>query len=437
MRGFARLIKIFVLFAACAAAAVFVADDKRVGAYRSGPPPAHTNAPGEGNCTECHFGSALNSNGGSVAITNLPTSYTPGQQVDVTVTVSFAGRSTFGFQLTAIDDSGKQAGTFTLTDANAMQIFEDSVNGNARSYVEHTSNGVTAQTPGKRSWTFTWTAPATNVGKVTFYAAGNAANGNFNSTGDNIYTTSAVVQAPTPTFTTVSAVHYRNEPVATESIVTGFGQDFAVAPGISATALPLPTVLAGVQVMVKDSAGTERAAPLYYVGPTQINYQIPPNTQTGTANVTVLKSGQTFAAGSVSIVSVAPGIFTANSQGSGVAAALVQRVHSDGSQSIEQMARFDPGTNRWVGIPIDLGPPGDLVFLQLYGTGIRNVGSAPVTAKIKGTDATVQGYAAHSIYVGLDQVNVLLPRSLVGAGEVDIVLTVGNKTTNTVTVTIQ
>jgi len=39
--------------------------------------------------------------------------------------------------------------------------------------------------------------------------------------------------------------------------------------------------------------------------------------------------------------------------------------------------------------------------------------------------------------VGLDQVNVLIPRSLIGRGEVDVVLTVDGKPANTVRVAIK
>ncbi|MBC7931811.1 MAG: PQQ-dependent sugar dehydrogenase, partial [Rubrivivax sp.] len=59
--------------------------------------------------------------------------------------------------------------------------------------------------PGQKngaSWTFRWTAPAEDVGPVTFYAAGNHANGDGNTSGDNIYFTfaAATFAPPTPDF---------------------------------------------------------------------------------------------------------------------------------------------------------------------------------------------------------------------------------------------
>ncbi|MBC7412670.1 MAG: T9SS type A sorting domain-containing protein, partial [Bacteroidia bacterium] len=48
---------------------------------------------------------------------------------------------------------------------------------------------------GTKSWSFDWTAPATNIGSVTFYGAFNGSNNNGSSTGDIIYTTTLVVPA--------------------------------------------------------------------------------------------------------------------------------------------------------------------------------------------------------------------------------------------------
>ena len=49
----------------------------------------------------------------------------------------------------------------------------------------------------------------------------------------------------------------------------------------------------------------------------------------------------------------------------------------------------------------------------------------------------VLGFAPSQEFVGLDQVNVDLLRTLIGAGEVEIVLTADGKQANTVTVNIQ
>jgi hypothetical protein len=165
-----------------------------------GPAPSHTNAPGETNCTQCHRSFPVNSGTGSVVISGLPAGYTPGQQVQVSVTTSQSDAIIYGFQLVALDADGRDAGTFTLPGENPqrIQLLTGLVGEIVRTYVEHTIDGVTPTTPGSNSWTFNWTAPANDIGAVTFYAAGNAANSDGNTTGDYIYTTSRVVSSKTP-----------------------------------------------------------------------------------------------------------------------------------------------------------------------------------------------------------------------------------------------
>jgi len=69
---------------------------------------------------------------------------------------------------------------------------------------------------------------------------------------------------------------------------------------------------------------------------------------------------------------VAPGLFAANANGKGVAAALSLRVKADGSRNYEQIMQFDPKQNIFIPLPLDLGSETDRVFLELYGTGIRS-----------------------------------------------------------------
>lgn len=232
--------------------------------------------------------------------------------------------------------------------------------------------------------------------------------------------------------TSVSAASYDGSGLASESIAAAFGVSLAAGTQV-ATTLPLPTELAGARVQVKDAAGTERLAPLFFVSPGQINYQIPLGTVTGMATVTVINGSVVVAEGTALIATTAPGLFTANSSGLGVAAALALRVKADGSQSFEQVAEFDAGQNRFVARPIDLGPDTEQIFLILFGTGIRNVGAlSGVTASIGGVNAEVLFAGPQGVFLGLDQANLRLPRSLAGRGEVDLALVVGGKPANIV-----
>jgi uncharacterized protein (TIGR03437 family) len=225
--------------------------------------------------------------------------------------------------------------------------------------------------------------------------------------------------------------------LAPASIAAAFGSDLATAM-VRVTTGSLPTILAGTRVAVRDSTGAERDAPLFFVSPGQVNYQVPPDAAPGPATVLVTSGSGALSAGNITITPVAPGLFAANASGTGLAAAVALRNKADGTQTFEPIADFNPATGQFVARPIDLGPETDQVFLVLYGTGIRFRSAInAVTARIGGVDAPVTFADVAPGFIGLDQVNVRLPRQLIGRGDVDIVLTVDGKTTNSVRVTIR
>jgi uncharacterized protein (TIGR03437 family) len=162
--------------------------------------------------------------------------------------------------------------------------------------------------------------------------------------------------------------------LASESIVAAFGAGLATTTQVAAS-LPLPTTLAGTRVLVRDSAGVERDAPLFFVAPAQVNYLIPAGTAAGAATAPITSGDGKVSTGVVQIAAVAPGLFSANASGQGVASGVALRVKADGTQIYEPIARFDQAQNRFVAVPIDLGPnlgnATDQVFLILYGTGLR------------------------------------------------------------------
>ncbi|HWQ31954.1 MAG TPA: hypothetical protein VNQ79_03655 [Blastocatellia bacterium] len=235
----------------------------------------------------------------------------------------------------------------------------------------------------------------------------------------------------------VSAASYSASALAAEAIAAAFGTSLATEPrGVATT--PLPVTLAGTNVYVKDSQGITRLARLFFVSPTQVNYQVPPGTAPGPATVTITSGDGSISTGTVQITMVAPGLFTADASGSGTAAAFVVRVRPDNSQTLEPVARFDPLQNRLVPVPIDLGPESEQVFLALFGTGFRARSSeANVMVRIAGIDAPVT-YAGDQLQlIGLDQINVRLPRALIGRGDSAVEVTVDGKAANPVRVTIR
>jgi uncharacterized protein (TIGR03437 family) len=245
------------------------------------------------------------------------------------------------------------------------------------------------------------------------------------------------LQLPAREAVSVSAASYLRTRLARTAIASAFGTGLATGKE-GATSLPLPLVLGGTRVLIRDSAGVERFAPLFYVSPEQVNYQIPPGTAVGTAIVTVISGDQTVSVGVEQIAEVAPALFAANADGQGAAAALVQRFRADGTRGYEETTQYDATLKKYVPRPIDLGPPGEQVFLELYGTGLRHRSAlAAVQVTIGGEPMEVLYADFAPGYVGLDQVNVRLSRSLMGRGEVDIVCTADNKAANAVKIHIK
>lgn len=151
-------------------------------AYSSGSPGGKTGSVGDNGttCTQCHSGSATSVDGWIT--TDIPDDlWEPGQTYTITATGSHSGVSSFGFELTAENESGQKVGSFVITNPSETKLAP----GNTA--VTHTSGGTTPSGDAK-TWTFDWTAPETNEGDITFYAAFNAANGNGGTSGDVIYT---------------------------------------------------------------------------------------------------------------------------------------------------------------------------------------------------------------------------------------------------------
>jgi uncharacterized protein (TIGR03437 family) len=242
--------------------------------------------------------------------------------------------------------------------------------------------------------------------------------------------------ASNPLAAVVSAASYLPG-LAPESIAAAFGTSLALTTQVAGTN-PLPTSLAGTSLRVKDRVGVERLAPLLFVSPGQINFLIPAGTAIGDALLTCTNGNGTVSTRLIQIAVVAPGLFSANASGEGIAAAQALRVKADGSQSYEPVAQFDQAQNKFVSKPIDLGPATDQVFLVAYGTGIRLRSSLSAVTSTIGGAASVVSYAGpQGEFVGLDQLNVLIPRSLVGRGDVDFIVVADGKVANTVRVNIK
>jgi uncharacterized protein (TIGR03437 family) len=253
--------------------------------------------------------------------------------------------------------------------------------------------------------------------------------------GKDLSLTVPLDEAPAGSLRVVSAASFNSGALAPEAIGTLFGTGLAGST-VSAGSTQLPTTLDGVQVQVRDSAGTSRVAPLIYVSPTQISFLNPAGTATGAATVTVTRNGNTVAQSSLSVESVTPGLFAANANGSGVAAAVAVRVKADGTQITEPLIQLNSATNRYEAVPINVSDSAEQVYLLAFGTGFRNR-TAAAAATIGGANADVIYAGAQGSFAGLDQANIRIPASLAGRGSVEVVLVVDGKRSNAVTIAVR
>jgi len=239
----------------------------------------------------------------------------------------------------------------------------------------------------------------------------------------------------TGTVASVSAASYQKAvPVALESIVSAFGINLATAIK-AAESRPLPLSLADVSLKIKDSSGTELTAPLFFVSPTQINYQVPPTLARGLASVQVFNKNEVVAVGTIEIIAAAPGLFSANANGQGAAVGALQRRQADGTDIFEPLAQFDEGQKLFLVRELDLRTQTEQFFLTLYGTGIRLRNSAlPIKAQIGTTEVEVLYAGDQQEFVGLDQVNLRLTSALIGQGPLELRLQVEGLWTNAVIV---
>jgi len=238
-------------------------------------------------------------------------------------------------------------------------------------------------------------------------------------------------------FVTVSSAASYGWASAPGELATGYGNVTLATGTQQATQLPLLTTLEGAQVQLTDSGGTVSLAPLLYVSPGQINYQIPGGVAAGLTTIAILNGTTTVATGLLEVESIAPTIFTANQTGQGVPAAQIQRVHADGTYDYENV--FEAGSGGYVASPIAFN--GDTLYLILYGTGFdaASVSGTSVTIdeEFFTTATTVAFSGPQGQFAGLDQIDAQLPASLAGAGQVTVAVSINGATANPVTIAFQ
>jgi uncharacterized protein (TIGR03437 family) len=232
---------------------------------------------------------------------------------------------------------------------------------------------------------------------------------------------------------TITSVASPAAGLAPESLAVALGTGLA-AQAAQAQSKPWPTTLGTVGIWITDSASTTRSAGLLYVSSTQLNFQVPAGTAAGPATILINPGGAPFVV-PVQIQSVAPALFSMNNLGVAAASAIRVVIPStmESPVPVFQCASA-PGSCRLVPIALGVDTP---IYLSLYGTGIRGRSSL---SKVKVTIGTVDIAPLYAgpqpMFPGLDQINIPLPLSLRGAGEVNVTVTVDRVKSNSVKINV-
>lgn len=248
--------------------------------------------------------------------------------------------------------------------------------------------------------------------------------------------------------TSVDAASY-GRAVAPGQILAGFGSGFPTGTNLSlgVSTLPLPVQLGGVSVRVNGIA-----APLFFVsvnpaapGAFQINYQLPYETPPGVAFVEVLNNGTPVASEFLNVSQAAPGVFTYHATGTGQAAAQNQNFSLNGDPA--QIPQASPAAR------------GQYIIVYANGQGAQLVNAAtqqpltiasgyPATANplyatlarpavtIGGVPASVDFSGLAPGFVGLWQLNVLVPANAPVGTAVPLVISFNGNLSATTTVAI-
>jgi uncharacterized repeat protein (TIGR01451 family) len=227
-----------------------------------------------------------------------------------------------------------------------------------------------------------------------------------------IYVTGTAARPTTGSLTVLNEASFGHEPSTTK----------AIAPDSNAVALggalafntqqapkdsnnTFPTTFGGTTVTVNG-----RRAQITFVSPTQVNFIVPSQTEVGAAEVIVTNEEGFQSRGTVAVLRAAPGIFTKSGDGQGEGVVLNANMQGSGT--------FDPSDGQ--------------LRLIIFTTGVRH--ATQVTASAGGRALTVESFMASPDMPGMDEVRVLVPADLRGAGTVNLVVRADGRDSNPVTI---
>lgn len=208
----------------------------------------------------------------------------------------------------------------------------------------------------------------------------------------------------------VNAASFTAGGVSPGSIATLFGSKLAAATA-SADRFPLPRTLAGTQLFVNGIP-----VPLFYVSPTQINFQVPFGIASHSALIQVVSSSGVSATIATQVVPIQPGLFFAPSSGIGAIG-----FPSDGLNASQRAARAGESVELYA---VGLGAVDDAPEVGEAASGFflaQTVLAPTVSIGDRVLPATFSGLAPG--FAGLYQVNFTLPQDL-PPGRYEVLVTV-------------
>jgi uncharacterized protein (TIGR03437 family) len=210
----------------------------------------------------------------------------------------------------------------------------------------------------------------------------------------------------------------------------------------SAGSVPLPTALSGTSLLV---AG--QAVPLFFANNNQMNFQLPfdlsPNGQAQVVLMTPASNSFLVSAApqTIAVGTNQPAVFTLNSSGTGQGA-----IQINGTAIYAAPSGSVPGSQAQ---PVAKGQ-----YITIYCTGLGDVSnrpatgmtapSSPLSAALITPTVTIGGVAAPVNfaglapgYVGLYQINALVPQGAASGPTISLMVTQAGVTSNPVTLAIQ
>jgi len=243
----------------------------------------------------------------------------------------------------------------------------------------------------------------------------------------------AAAQTQSPHISAVTnAATFVSGPLAPGTIISIFGSYLTDGTVASTSSVPLPTRLAGATVLMNGFA-----SPLFFVSPGQINAQVPVELSGATSalvQIEIRTGGTSLTSPGVvfPILAASPGIFTIDQSGTGTAVGFHPTTATQicGAGHLECL--YSPVSQ------------GEVISIYANGLGLPKGGfsasggvptsavpvASAVTASIGGTPATVLFAGLTTNFVGVYQVNVLVPSGIPGGPSVPFVISVGGLSSN-------